>query len=619
METLERWLRERALVVSLLLALAVSYGLSTNGVVSEEVVPFGDGEHYVLRGMTLYGYLHSGQWARFWDVFTLPRQSLAPPHYWLFFLLPQGWASMTSYGEVLAVTTYGLLALGLWLLCRALDRAEWTAALFLLCASQNISLDESYFYFADAPFLALGTVALAWQVRAWREVSWRNSLLSGAGAGLMFWVKAPNAIIFAGTYALAEMTRIALVLFAAKSDAGKTQPPGIDVARHAAWAAAGFLPVTFLALACGGFQSIVRLVDTNEVSGLFTTTLECTGLLRLLYFPLCLTFFYHAEAMLVIFTVMGVAAYKMNRKPEALSVPGSQGAPFPVMRLLPLAAAYFAQGEVYSFSMEFKSMRFVLMILPVFWLLIFWALERWRVRHGLVFLAAGAYTLCAYAQVLFNSFESREISTESYQLKDEWLARLPMWHADGPSGIGMTRNLVGMIEKALPEGGKIAVGTEQMYLTSESLMWVAQRDLALHGESPPYEFDNFLANDGRYCRASLVQARGILVFVHPSLQYSAKVGAASTDLMQFASETWAKNGLAEVIPVESPSGVDLGYLVVMKEPLSDAQITELMTATHAVELPPEIEFGSVDRRLTWRECEEILLRWKQKRLGETGP
>ena len=146
---------------------------------------------------------------------------------------------------------------GLWVLCRALDRAEWTPALFLLCASQNISLNKSYFYFADVPFLALGTVALAWQIRAWREVSWRSSLLSGVGAGLMFWVKAPNAIIFTATYLLAEVARMVLVGLAAKKEAGKDAKRREDerasawrknLVRHGIAVAAGFVPVTFLAL-----------------------------------------------------------------------------------------------------------------------------------------------------------------------------------------------------------------------------------------------------------------------------------------------------------------------------------------------------------------------------------
>jgi hypothetical protein len=624
METLERWLRERSLVISLLLALAVIYGLSTNGVVSEEVMPFGDSEYYVLRGMTLYGDLHSGQWSHFWDVFTLPRQSLAPLHYWLFFLLPQGWAGMTSYGVIQVVTTYGLLALGVRALCRALDRAEWSPAVFLLCASQNISLDESYFYFADVPFLALGTVALAWQVRAWRDGTWRNSLLSGAGAGLMFWVKAPNAILFTGTYLLAEIVWIVLTWREMKRDVGD-DAAGVfawrkNRVRHVAAVTAGFIPVTLLALACGGFQSIIKLVDTNEVSGLFTTTLECTGLLRALYFPLCLTFFYHAVAMALIFTAMGLVAWQLNRRAVASS-PGpslSSGARFPAFLLLPLLAAYFTLGEFFSFGMEYKSMRFLLMVLPVFWLAIFWALERGRVRPGLIFMAVAAYAVCGYSQILFNAFGSRYVSAESYQLKDDWLSRLPPWHADGSSGIGMTNRLVTMIRQALPEGGKVAIGTEQIYLTSESLAWASQHDTALHGRPGTYEFDNFLANDGRYCRSSLLHARGILVFVHPSLQYSREVEAASIALIQFCAGSWRKEGLVRMIPLQTSSGELLGCLVVAKEPFTDAQITELIAATHAAELPPDVEFGSVDHRLTWRECWDILMRWKEKRLGEAA-
>ncbi len=624
METLERWLRERPMAVSLLLALLVSYALGTNGVVSEDVMPFGDSEHYVLRGMELYGYLHTGQWARFWDLFTLPQQSLAPPHYWLFFLLPQGCASMTSYGVIQGLTTYGLLAFGVWSLCRALDRGEWTPALFLLCASQNISLDASYFYFTDVPFLAVGTIALAWQIRAWRDSKWQSSLLSGIGAGLMFWVKAPNAIVFLGTYVLAEFFRVLLVWFATKK--GSAEPSAIaptsrkNLTLHAMAIMAGFVPVTILALACGGFQSIVRLVDANEVSGLFTTALQCTGLWRLFYFPLCLTFFYHAVLMIIIFAAIGFAAWWLNRRPKASASAPLLDANFSALLLLPLLAASIALGELFSFGMENKEMRSLLLVLPVLWLSIFRVLEKWRVRPGLVFLAAVAYVACAYAQILSNAFGSREVGTGSYQLKDDWLTRFPTYHYAGPTGIGMTNNLLTLIQQAFPDGGKVAIGTEQLYLTSESLSWALQHNLVLHGQQPIYEFDNFLANDGRYSRSALVNACGMLVFVHPSLQYSQAVQAASVALIKFSDGTWGKEGLAHLTPLQTSSGEMLGCLVAMKQPLTDAQVSQLIAATHAAELPPDVEFNpGVYRRLSWQECWTILTRWKEKRMGEGKP
>ena len=386
METLERWLKQRALLLSLLLAAVLCWAFSADGVVSEDIMPMGDSEHYVLRGMTLYGYLHTGQWGLFWEAFTLPKQSLAPLHYWLFFLVPQRWASMTCYGAIQAVATFGLLAFGAWNLCRALERTEWTPALFLFCATQNISLDYSYFYFIDVPFMALGTLVLAWQVRAWRRLHWRASLLSGAGAGLLFWLKAPNAIIFTGTYVLAELIRLGLEWRTASGE-GKALV-GKNFLRHASAVATGYFPITLVALACGGFQSIIKLIDANEVSGFFATTVESTGLLRLLYFPLCLTFFYHAVMLLAIFAVVGVVAFR-GRKNEA-GMPSQKLArsPFPVSVLLPLIGAYFILGEFFSFGMENKEMRSLLPVLPVLWPAIFWALERWRVRPGLTFLAA---------------------------------------------------------------------------------------------------------------------------------------------------------------------------------------------------------------------------------------
>ena len=427
------WLSKWPLAIALLLALVMSLCLCLEGAVSENALPFGDGEHYVLRCMTLYGFLHSGQWAKFWDVFTLPRQSLAPLHYWLFFLLPEAWASLVSYGLIQLATTYGVLAFGTWALCRALDRPEWTAALFVLCAVQNISMDPSYFYFADFSFFAMGTLALAWQIRAWRDRTWSNSMLSGAGVGLLFWLKAPNAIIFLGTYLVAELVWIALTWIETRRsfvENGRTDFSGIRIWRttvvaHALAAGAGFIPVAFLALVvCGGFQSIIRLIDLNEVSGVFTTTLECTGLLRLLYFPLCLAFFYHAIVMMWVFSFVCLVAFVMNRRSDGVAPAPRPGPGFLATGFLPLLCAYLALGEFFSFGMENKEMRSLLLVLPVMWLGIFWILERLRVRPTLVLAAALAYAACGYSQTLLNGFRSREVSTESFQLKNDWLARL---------------------------------------------------------------------------------------------------------------------------------------------------------------------------------------------------
>ena len=609
---LEKALRERPLVFTLIMAAFVVWGLSIDGVISEQALPFGDGEHYALRAMTLYGFLHSGQWSRFWDVFTFPKQSLAPLHYWLFFLLPRAWAGMTAYGVVQGVTTYLLLALGIWTLCREMDRPAWTPALFLLCAVQNTSIDDSYFYFADMPFMAMAIMALAWQVRAWRKGDWQSSVASGVGLGLLFWVKAPNAIIFTVTYLIAEIVYAVIAWRESKSE----YPWRDRIARHLAAVVLGSVPIILAALVCGGFQSIIRQIEQNEVSDIFATTLHGPGLLRLFYFPLCLTFFYHAGMMTLVLAVMGIAAWKMNRGPIMAGASPFPQTPFPASRLLPLMAAYVVLGEFFSFGEECKGMRSLLVLLPVMWLAVFWVLEKWRVRPGLVFLAALAYGGIAFSQILFNTFGTMDVPTEGYQLEGDWLGRLPQDHGNAPQNVGLTDSLLDMLRHALPDGGKVAIGSEQIHVTSESLAWDLQHNLALRGEPAPFIFENFLQVDGKCCRSALVNARAVIFYVHPALQYSRAVYDESGNLLRYIAATWPGEKLAQILPLKTEDDQILGALVITAAPLTDAQVTRLIEATNSVELPPDSQFNPpVEKRLTWAEYSDILQRWKNKRLG----
>jgi hypothetical protein len=607
MERLDGWLRARPLAISLLLGLGGVAGLCAAGVLSEDVMPFGDGEHYLMRAFTLYGYLHTGEWAKFWDLFTLPRQSIAPLHYWIFFLLPQALAGITAYGIIQAATTYALLAVGSCGLCRALDRPAWAPALFLLCAAQNISLDFSYFYFVDLPFYAFGTVALAWQMRAWRELTWRSAVLSGLGAGLLFWVKPANAVIFTATWLLAEGIRIALLARYGKPGWWK------HLGRHAAGLAAGYLPITLLALACGGIQSILRLIDANEASGVFVTHLDCTGLTRLLYFPLCLTFYYHTGiVLLIVAAAAGLTAHLDHDKTARASEPD-----FRPLLLLPLLAAYLIFGEFFSFGMANKEMRSLLLILPIFWLAIFWMTERWRFRPGTLFLAAAVYTACGYLQIFTDAFGSTATSTQSFQLKDDWLERLPRLQLVNRAAPELTRNILGTIRAAMPDGGRVAIGTEQIYFTSESLTWTLQHDPALHGRQAPYEFRNFLTHDGKFYHDALRGSRGIFVCIHPDFQYSEQVRLASTSILQFAVRDWV-GSYAQLVPLRlNVTGAIYAGLVVTREPLDDTHVTAFVNGTMAEELPAKNEFNLFnDRRLSWADCAEILRRWKEKRVGK---
>ena len=606
MEKVEQWLRTRPRLVLLLLALVVTYALCSGGVVTEDMMPVGDSEHYVIRGMTLYGYLHTGQWAHFWDVFTLPRQSLAPPYYWIFFLVPQAWAGITSYGMIQAATTYGLMALGSWLLCRALDRAAWAPALFLLCASQNVSLDAVYFYYVDVPFCAVGMVALAWQIQAWRQAGWKASLLSGAGPGLMFWLKSGNALIFAVTYLLAEIAW--MVLLEVRRGQLKEPAAGRRLARHVAGVVAGFIPVAFLALACGGGQSIIKLIAANEVSDLFVSTVSQTGLLRLIYFPLCLSYFYHVELLLFLGIVVAVVTAKRCwEKPEPVETAST---PFPAWLLIPLLIAYGIYGEFYSFGMQDKEPRGLLILLPVFWLGLFWACERCRVRTGAMFLAAAAYVACGYGQIFSDALGSREMDPMAWD-------RFPPPRVVASWGPKLSRDLLNTVEQQIPEGGKVAVGSEQLYLTSESIEWMLDHQQALLGQESRYDFENFLTVKGEINRDLLVGSRGILIYVNPGIQYSQPVYQMSFGLSQYAAQEWvARQHIAQMVAVQATPTVVLGYLIIFKEPLRDDQITEAMDMLHAAEFKPAKNLKITgDVRLTWAECWDVLQQWEQKRLG----
>jgi hypothetical protein len=261
-------------------------------------------------------------------------------------------------------------------------------------------------------------------------------------------------------------------------------------------------------------------------------------------------------------------------------------------------------------------MRSLLLLLPVLWLAVFWGLEKFRVRSGLTFLAAAFYVSAALSQIFFNGFETQGVNSEGYQLKGDWLFRLPQPHPASLSEIELTKQILALIHQNLPEGGKIAIGTEQLYVTSESLTWCLQHDLALRGKPVPNEFVNFLTNKGQYSRSGLLHARAILVYVHPSMQYSKPVYDASVALLQFVGATWYKQGTANVFGMDTEGMGTIGYMIVMKDPLTDDQIDQLLAATNATELPSTIEFNPPeDHHLSWAEEMAILKQWEEKRLG----
>lgn len=607
------------MAICLALGLIITCLLSSYGVVGPDAMPFGDGQRYAIRAFTLYGYLHSGQWSQFWNLFTLNKTSvLAPLHYWFFFLLPQGWAGSTAYGAILGLTNYLVLAFGTWAMCQALDRKEWAPLLFLLLASQNISLDFTYYYFCDVPFFALGTVAFAAQLRAWQKNNISASILSGVLAALLFLVKPANAAIFAITYALAEAVHVGINAWQAHKGRSNGILSGQGFRQHLVGIALGFFSILFLAVSFGAMQTIMRLIDANEISNLFPIHLDCTGVMRLLYFPLCLTYFYNATLMLVVviiiasFTLFLCYRRRGHRLVEKLQA-------FPLDRLLPLLVAYLILGEYYSFGMDTKTMRSLLLVLPSLWLLVFWMVERFRVRLAIFSLGILFYVLCAYSQVFFQSFPCKVTYAENYQLTDDWLTRFPPPIYVNKGGVICTRGLLNYVHYAVPTGGNIAVGSDQIYWNSDSLDWFENSGLLLQGKTPIYNFNTFLRSDGCYERQALIGAKGMLLYTDPSVRYSNAVYRVTQYLVLYGEKQWSdRDHVISILPLvaKTQNGYNeiMGYVFVFKQPMSEQQIAAAISATHSPGYAVNQEQFSAlhDRRLTWLDCRDILFRWVRK-------
>jgi hypothetical protein len=599
LKSLLRLLEQRSLAVTLILAALVALFLGTE-VVSGTVMPYTDGNHYVHRAFALDGFLHTGQWARFWNLLTLPRQSIAPPQYPLFFLLPVAWAGVPAYGAIQLLCNFGVLAVASWNLCRVFGRREWAPALFLLCGCENYSFDYPYFFFLDLTFAAFGALSLSFQVGAWRAPSPRASLWAGAGLSMLFWIKPANALIFAATFALAEL------FLAARS--WRLREPFRSTARRLAWMLAGFLPLFLLAVACGALQTIFQLIDHNELGHEWETHLEITGLFRLLYFPLCLAYFYHAVVLLVIAAIVILLGRRAARN-EAL--PGD----FPGALLLVVVLSYALWGELFSFWVLVKTMRALVVMLPVLWLALFWLAERARVRGQWLLLGAVAYVLVLADQVETNAFDSKPLSPDKYLLSDAWYAYFPMAWSRYSSGPGVVAHLREVIRAELPQGGRVGVSTERVFLDGRSLSLLLNGRALLDGQPPVYSCVRLFNVDGQYSPNAFLTAKVLILYLAKNAQYSQFTWRENANLLAYIPGHWAPAG--DIQQVLSDRGTFLGYLIPLRAPLTQAQLQEGMRQCGAPGpmLDDRLDEYIEGTRYTWPECLDILERWMRKRMG----
>lgn len=570
---------------------------------NEAIEPAGDGLGYASRACALYGYLHSGQWSAFANLLVRPCQSILSPSYPLFFLMPKALAGANSYAVTMWITTFGLLA---WAVCemgRALDRREWAIPIFLLCLTNTISLTDFYAFYLDEIFLAICLVAAARQIKAWKAGTFASHAGAGFFIGLLFWVKPANALIVTGAFLVAEIVHAIL----SKRRSYTVRENGNQGTRHL-WLLAGFLPMIVGAFACGAGQTIIQLFYDNEVNPM-TTPLSCTWLLRLFYFPLCLSYYY---PVLVIAPILFVSVALGRWLSGGKTDPSRQ--PFPLHFFLPIAICYFVLGEFFSFGMTVKPMRFLVIILPIVWVGIFRFLETRRVPSWSLVLFAVLYATIALSQKMFGIFPgTSELAEDNYQLTQTSWVELPRHWSYGR---GLKNALCDIIARSVTPG-TICVDSIEM---RDALYWRLTRDDLLAGRIPSSTV-KILFNQSSQCyEDSLTGANYLVLITFRGTQTSRKSWIYSQGFLGYANEVWfGEERLMDEMPLPVINGRSCGCLLRFHHPLPQTEARAAIEALHVTTTPPDDDGNRVNiiegRRFSIAATEELLRKWFDRRLS----
>jgi hypothetical protein len=593
--------------VCLLLA-AIMALILTQQTAAIPIVPAVDGQGYTIRGFTLYGFLHSGQWAQFWNLFCRPNQSICPPHYLLFFILPQALAGTTAYILSQNLVVYFLLVAAIFKLCEALNRKEWAPAIFLLCAVNNLALTDYFYFYLDMEFLSVGLYVVALQLTAWRDKTASPSILSGSALGLLFWIKPANALIFITVFILSEVLWSASHLPSCKTSAARRQSCLASLG-HWGFQALGFLPLFALALYCGGGQSILLLIQSNEISDT-TSPLNCDAILRLFYFPLCLSFYYHALLLGAI--LAGVffigKIWKPAESPSNLA--------FASHLFLPVALAYLTWGGFFSFWMQAKAMRSLLPMLPIVWIAFFWLIEKRRLRVELMFLAASIYALTAFSQKYFDLLGTRNsYDDDTYQLNfSSWIQMPSPWRKDN----NMNTAISDGIRQHAPPPGVVCVNSIEL---QKSLAWELNKEDWLLGKHPSHDVHLIFNYKADYFNRTFIGANLIVFKTFGGAQSKSLVYAETLEMIQYGIDQWVTKQHCAQPGMLNANGKDpIGYLFFFSTPLTPAQVDAANKSEPFSKMIQEDNDGSVPvsgHHLSRAEAWELIKAWYDKRTGRT--
>ncbi len=555
-----KMLRDHGLGICLSLAVVITAILSLHTVMTS-MLPIADGQGYVMRTFALYGFLHTGQWSQFVDLLTRPCQSILAPHDLLFFLLPRSLAGVAAYVTLQNGVTNLLLAYGVHVLSQVLNRPAWAPAIFLLCAVNNIALTDFYAFYLDMSFLAVGLLAIAFQMKAWSGNHTSTSAIAGALVGSMFFIKPANALIFLAIYLLSELIHAAFAM--RKIEAGSSQKKWFqNLVKDDGWKFSGLVPALLLAFCCGGGQTILQLIEQNEVTRELAAV-SATGLLRLFYFPLCLSVCYHV-ILLGGLLILAVAASKwFPAKKSDESLPS-----YPVHLFVPILIAYFIYGEFFSFWMIVKPMRALLLMLPLLWFCFFWMWEKRHLRIEPLLVVALLYAGLAFSQKAFDFMGTRDqLVEDNYQLsRASWTEMPSAWHR----GVSLNQMICDFVVAHLPPPGIICANAIEIRNT---LDWRLGKEPLLEGKTPPYPTRNLFDFKGEYYDQSLLGASEVVLVTFLPVQSSRTAWLQSMGAVDYANEQWCgSNPLARRADLGVIHGQSIGQVYTFNHPLTAADV-----------------------------------------------
>ena len=554
---MENLLLARSRQLCLGLALLISAIFIIHGMRSP-LSPIADGAGYATRAFALYGFLHTGQLGNFFDLLCHPHQSICTPCQLLFFLMPKFLAGTRCYYFLQILTANLLLAWAMIELTETLARPQWGPPVFLLCAVNNVALTDFYAFYVDMTFFALGLWVIARQVQAWQLHTRAASLVAGAGLASLFIVKPANALVFLGTYFLSEFFRAAIVLVTERHDSA----PVRALRGHWLFTLLGFVPVFLVAWLLGAAQSILLLIDWNEVQQT-AEPVACGGLLRLLYFPLCFSACYHALILGALLLFAFVAGRWLTNQQD--KTPPA----FPPGLLLPLVLAYLVLGLFFSFWMIDRPMRSLLLMLPIGWFLVALGWEKSRGRIALLFAAAIVYAFLAFSQKAFDVFKSKgQLLEDTYQLTASSWSEFP---AAWRKGLSLNQYICELVSAKMPPRQIICINSIEL---RDSLSWRLQHQDLLDGKPPAYQVRNLFDYQGNYFPQSLAGAdRVVLITFFPAPPLK-NIWLETSEFMDYASLKWNRPGVGRMLMFPRLENQPIGYDIWLDHPLAATEIDQ---------------------------------------------